>query len=58
MSKDCLINQLEVTIDSLRQEVERLREVLESIANNTCCDKCNQASLVARAALAPQIEGK
>ena len=33
-------------------EIERLREALESIAANTCCDKCQEAALVARAALA------
>ena len=32
-------------------EIARLREALQSIANNTCCDKCQEATLVARAAL-------
>lgn len=31
--------------------VEGLREALESIAENTCCDRCQEAALVARAAL-------
>jgi hypothetical protein len=30
----------------------RWRRALESIAKNTCCDKCQEAALVARAALA------
>jgi len=28
-----------------------LREALRSIASNTCCDRCQEAALVARAAL-------
>jgi hypothetical protein len=32
-------------------EIDRLRSVLESIAKNTCCDKCQEAALVAKAAL-------
>jgi hypothetical protein len=31
--------------------IERLEEALRSIAANTCCDKCQEAALVARAAL-------
>ena len=32
-------------------EIERLRDVLQSNSNNTCCDNCQEAALVARAAL-------
>lgn len=32
-------------------EIELLRKALQSIANNTCCDNCQEAALVARAAL-------
>ena len=32
-------------------EIEQLRHVLQSISNNTCCDNCQEAALVARAAL-------
>jgi len=32
--------------------VETLETALRSIAANTCCDKCQEAALVARAALA------
>ena len=32
-------------------EIERLREALRSISNNTCCGNCQKAALVARAAL-------
>jgi hypothetical protein len=31
--------------------IEQLRDVLQSISNNTCCDRCQEAALVARAAL-------
>ena len=34
-----------------------LREALESIAKNTCCERCQEAALVARAALRRK-EGK
>jgi hypothetical protein len=34
-----------------KTEIERLRDVLQSISNNTCCDNCQEAALVARAAL-------
>lgn len=32
-------------------EIERLREALRSIAGNGCCDRCQEAALVARSAL-------
>jgi hypothetical protein len=32
-------------------EIIKLRQVLQSISNNTCCDNCQEAALVARAAL-------
>ena len=35
----------------LSDEVRRLYSVLESIAKNTCCDKCREAALVAEGAL-------
>ena len=35
----------------LEAERDALRAALESIANNTCCDGCREAALVARAAL-------
>lgn len=38
-------------IAELAAEVAELRAALRSIANNTCCDRCNEAALVARAAL-------
>ena len=38
-------------IERLADENERLREALESIAANACCDRCQEAALVARAAL-------
>ena len=47
--------ELENETNALRKELERLRAVLQSIADSTCCDKCNQAKIVALKALAPQI---
>ena len=40
--------------EDMRAENERLRAALTSIAKNTCCDRCQEAALVARRAL----EGK
>ena len=40
-------------LDELQKQdadIERLREALESIADNTCCDGCQEAALVARKA--------
>jgi RNase P subunit RPR2 len=36
----------------LREENARLREALESISKNSCCDQCQQAKFVALQALA------
>ncbi len=44
--------QLASEMDALEAERDALREALESIAANTCCDRCQEAALVARAALA------
>jgi len=41
----------EVTYDALRKRLAELEAALSSIANNTCCDRCQEAALVARAAL-------
>lgn len=38
-------------VTKLTYEIERLQEALRSIASNTCCDKCQEAALVARVAL-------
>ena len=38
-------------LHDMADEIERLRAALESIANNTCCDPCQEAKLVAKAAL-------
>jgi hypothetical protein len=35
----------------LAYRYQRLREALESIAANACCDRCQEAALVAKAAL-------
>ena len=37
--------------DAFKDEIEKLRAALRSIAANTCCDLCQEAALVARAAL-------
>lgn len=36
----------------LQKRIAELEAALRSIASNTCCDKCQEAALVARAALA------
>jgi hypothetical protein len=41
----------EVLIAQSADEIVKLRTALRSIAANTCCDKCQEAALVARAAL-------
>ena len=38
-------------LQSLRDENKRLREALESISKNSCCETCQQAKLVALEAL-------
>lgn len=38
----------------LQGEVQTLREALASIANSACCGCCQEAALIARAALAPR----
>jgi len=43
-------------IRELRAENQRLREAIESIAKNTCCEPCQEAALVARQALAGEEE--
>jgi plasmid stabilization system protein ParE len=43
--------------ESAKARVDELEAALQSIAANTCCDKCQQAALVARAALAEKKDG-
>ena len=38
-------------IERLRAERDALKAALQSIANNTCCDRCNEAAIVAKAAI-------
>lgn len=38
-------------VEVLEAEIAELRRGLKSIALNTCCDKCQEAACVARAAL-------
>ena len=39
--------------DGLKAKIAQLRSALRSIANNSCCDTCQEAARVAQAALAP-----
>ena len=39
-------------IEELRRKADGLVEALESIANNSCCEPCQEAKLVAQQALA------
>ncbi len=48
---ECQIERLIAEVRRKDAEIERLRSALESIAKNTCCDKCQEAALVAREAL-------
>lgn len=50
------LDELAAERDALRAELERLRDALQSIADNTCCEGCQEAALVGRAALADRIE--
>jgi len=38
-------------LEQAADRIEALEAALRSIAANTCCDKCQEAALVARAAL-------
>jgi len=46
----------EVTYDAMKKRIAELEAALSSIARNTCCDKCQEAALVARAALGGKDE--
>lgn len=39
-------------------QLHKAQKALQSIADNTCCEGCQEAALVARAALASLSEGK
>jgi hypothetical protein len=41
----------DATVGGAVVEIERLRETLQSIADNTCCDGCREAGRVAALAL-------
>jgi hypothetical protein len=43
--------QIVAKCSSVERQLAELREALERIAANTCCDRCQEAALVARAAL-------
>jgi hypothetical protein len=45
------IELLSARLAEAQAEHNALRAALESIASNTCCDRCQEAALVARAAL-------
>ena len=63
---ECLTDYTECTLAEMDQAAAELRrlhalnqellEALTSIAKNTCCDKCQEAALVARAAIAKAKE--
>ena len=46
--------QLKASLEAAFEEAQTLREALTSIANSACCECCQEAALVARAALAPR----
>lgn len=63
MQPETLLSECRTTIDLQRSviigyqnRIADLEKALRSIAANTCCDKCQEAALVARAALAESGE--
>ncbi len=38
-------------VNEMEAEIAELKKGLQSIANNSCCDRCQEAALVARATL-------
>ena len=44
--------QAAAALESQAAQIVALQEALQSIAANSCCDRCQEAALVARAALA------
>jgi hypothetical protein len=44
--------------DEAADRIEALEAALRSIAANTCCDRCQEAALVARAAITAVLEQK
>ncbi len=46
--------QYQVATQALFNKLDRYREALESISKNGCCDKCQEAKLVALSALNPR----
>lgn len=53
-----MLHQIADEIERLRQQNAELLEGLQSIANNTCCDGCQEAALVARDAIAKATGGE
>lgn len=51
------LEQAAALLQSRDATIEGLRVALQSIAANTCCDRCQEAALVARAALAKRQGG-
>ena len=49
-----LITVIAAALTEARAEGDRMKKALESIASNTCCDKCQEAALVAKKALVPE----
>ena len=63
-----MINKLEMPLEQfseavakenarLNNRIEQLEAALRSIAANTCCDTCQEAALVDRAALGEKKDG-
>jgi len=44
-------NHQQSKLDKANKRIEKLRDFHESISKNTCCKKCQEASLVSKAAL-------
>jgi len=55
-SKNCC-DETKCNCDESADRIEQLEAALHSIAANTCCGKCQEAALVARAALGEKKDG-
>lgn len=51
-------DQWKILHDIIERENRRYYEALLSISKNTCCDRCQEAALVAKGALAQRDGGK
>jgi hypothetical protein len=56
INAEAWLRNRQAEIERLRGRMTTLEEALGSIAQNTCCDSCHEAALVARAALVREVK--